>query len=177
MESLELIEFKTNVYELKIPSEYILYHVIEGIEEKRSLLFFTLKQGLAYNTDHTYQEKLNYMNKVIKKMQGLIEDEEIYTEDDILLYVYYNVFFKNRSLIDTDFNIYTDLLEQNILNAQPSTDGEEFLKYELKYFLLHLYSISTMNEVNLAKTKNLLEDLKTNKERYEVLKAKYHFNF
>ena len=134
MNIIDLSTFKLNIYEGEIPSDKILNTIIEDCKEGNLLLNFSQKYEFIFDENMSYDERINYFSTLIRIIVNKSGNMN-YTEDDIVLYIHFNALLKHRNYVINDFNKDISILE-NLLNLNPSTEAETYIKESLKYLLL-----------------------------------------
>ena len=167
-EILDKYTFRTNFSEgWDIPID-VMEKTIASIPADLCLLSVVTRYYFKDYISMPYDEKYNYLKKIIAQLRTLVDYE--YTDDDAEIYALYatDLAYINERL---------DICEkyENIFSLTPSNNNENTLYayYCVKYKLLDIYMrIYPTHPEYYEKMKILLEELKSSKVEFQILRDK-----
>lgn len=168
MDSLAKVTLSLNSYEFKEIDINTIKEALENVEENKEMLYFLGSIKVDLNKKIPYQDKIEYFSSLINKALSVTKINYAPEFFDLflsyLMRMYINIEPESLELIKKTIKKFDKILDE-------LTDETWYILYSLKYTLLNNINYDEVfsSSEKLEDLKNMLEELKNSKERYELI--------
>lgn len=166
MTNLQIYELKMNIYELAENSDMLILAAIDIYKPENAILGIFLNYGVYVNKNLPYSLRYNYFLSLAEQIRDV--SGYPYTDEDLQIYAHY---VTNPQWDKIDRNELISLLAP-VIKMNWSSENELYALTEIKYKLLHLYSMQLTDGQKYKEMKALFTELQENKEEYTNLQSR-----